>query len=159
VLDALIEVAAGLESNEEGARLMGAVQAGREELGLVRWAVDEPRLRRLEMELRDALGEEEYEQGRTAGANLTLAEAAAWVRRARGTRKRPPGGWESLTPTELEVARHAAAGLTNPQIGERMFITRGTVKVHLSHIYAKLGIQNRAELAAEATRRLPVGSA
>src|SRR5215203_6314705 len=80
-------------------------------------------------------------------------EAVAYVRRARGTRKRPPGGWESLTPTELEIVRHAAAGLTNPEISERMFISRGTVKVHLSHIYAKLGLRNRSEVAAEATRR------
>ena len=75
------------------------------------------------------------------------------MRRARGTRKRPSGGWESLTPTELEVVRHAAAGLTNPEIGERMFISRGTVKVHLSHVYAKLGLRNRSEVAAEAMRR------
>lgn len=34
-----------------------------------------------------------------------------------------------------------------------MFISRGTVKVHLSHIYAKLGVRNRSEVAAEATRR------
>ena len=82
-----------------------------------------------------------------------MEEAVALVRRARGSRKRPPGGWESLTPTELEVVRHAAAGLTNPEIGERIFISRGTVKVHLSHIYAKLGIRNRSELTAEAARR------
>jgi DNA-binding NarL/FixJ family response regulator len=44
-------------------------------------------------------------------------------------------------------------GLTNPQIGERMFISRGTVKVHLSHTFAKLGTSTRAELAAEATGR------
>ena len=50
-----------------------------------------------------------------------------------------------------------AAGLTNPQIGERMFISRGTVKVHLSHIFAKLGIATRSELAAEVTRRAAVG--
>ena len=55
--------------------------------------------------------------------------------------------------SELEVVRHVTAGLTNPQIGERMFIARGTVKVHLSHIFAKLGVDTRAQLAAEATRR------
>lgn len=75
------------------------------------------------------------------------------VRRARGARKRPAGGWERLTPTELEVVRHVSAGLTNPEIGERMFIARGTVKVHLSHVYAKLGLRNRSEVTAEATRR------
>jgi len=60
---------------------------------------------------------------------------------------------ESLTPTEVRVVELVAEGLTNPQIGERMFISRGTVKVHLSHIFAKLSIATRAELAAEATRR------
>jgi DNA-binding CsgD family transcriptional regulator len=76
-----------------------------------------------------------------------------WVRHARGERKRPSRGWESLTPTELRVVELVAEGLTNPQIGQRMFISRGTVKVHLSHIFAKLNMTTRAELAAEATRR------
>jgi predicted ATPase/DNA-binding CsgD family transcriptional regulator/class 3 adenylate cyclase len=154
-LDELAAVAAGLESYEESARLLGAVEGGRAKLRLVRWAPDHPRFVALEGNVREALGGEAFEAARAEGAALSLEEAAAWVRRARGTRKRPSGGWESLTPTELEVVRHAAAGLTNPQIGERMFISRGTVKVHLSHIYAKLDIRNRAELAAEAARRLP----
>jgi len=51
------------------------------------------------------------------------------------------------------VVELVAEGLTNPQVGERMFISRGTVKVHLSHIFAKLGIATRTEFAAEATRR------
>ena len=46
-----------------------------------------------------------------------------------------------------------ADGLTNPQIAEKMFVARGTVKVHVSHIFAKLGLSNRAELAAVAARR------
>jgi DNA-binding NarL/FixJ family response regulator len=46
-----------------------------------------------------------------------------------------------------------ATGLTNPQIAERMFIARGTVKVHLSHVFAKLGVSTRAELAGQATKR------
>jgi DNA-binding CsgD family transcriptional regulator len=157
-LDELAAVAAGLESYEESARLLGAVEGGRAKLGLARWAPDEPRFAALETNVRDALGGEAFEAAHAEGGALTLEEAAAWVRRARGTRKRPSGGWESLTPTELEVVRHAATGLTNPQIGERMFISRGTVKVHLSHIYAKLDVRNRAELAAEAARRLPARS-
>ena len=59
--------------------------------------------------------------------------------------------WDS--PTELRVVALVADGLTNPQIGERMFISRGTVKVHVSPIFAKLGTSTRAELAAQATRR------
>jgi predicted ATPase/DNA-binding CsgD family transcriptional regulator len=158
VLDALAQVAAGMGHDQEAARLLGAVQAGRARLGLVRWAVEEPAFVELERRLRDALGDDDFEAACASGATHSLDETAAWLRRARGSRKRPADGWESLTPTELEVARHAAAGLTNPQIGERMFITRGTVKVHLSHIYGKLGIQNRAELAAEAARRLATHS-
>ena len=76
-----------------------------------------------------------------------------WVRHARGERKRPSRREESLTPTELRVVHLVAEGLTNPQIGERMFISRGTVKVHLSHIFAKLNITSRAELAGDAARR------
>ena len=76
------------------------------------------------------------------------------MRRARGSRKRPAAGWESLTPTELEVVRHASAGLTNPQIGEKMFISRATVKTHLAHVYAKLDVKSRSELAAKAAMRL-----
>jgi DNA-binding NarL/FixJ family response regulator len=55
----------------------------------------------------------------------------------------------------LEVARLAAQGLTNPAVGERLFVSRGTVKTHLEHVYAKLGVHNRAELAAAAVRRFP----
>lgn len=40
-----------------------------------------------------------------------------------------------------------------PQIAGKMFVARGTVKVQVSHIFARLGMSNRAELAALATRR------
>jgi DNA-binding NarL/FixJ family response regulator len=43
--------------------------------------------------------------------------------------------------------------LTNRQIGERMFISRATVKAHLSHIFGKLAISSRSELAAQAHKR------
>jgi DNA-binding CsgD family transcriptional regulator len=99
------------------------------------------------------MGADEFAAAHGEGAALSLDEAIAWVRRARGSRKRPAGGWESLTPTELQVVELAAQGLTNPEIGRRMFISRGTVKVHLSHIYAKLDVRNRSELTALVARR------
>jgi len=91
-------------------------------------------------------GGRELDEALAQGAAMSSAEVIAWLRRARGARKRPAGGWESLTPTEQKVVEFAADGLTNPEIGERMFISRGTVKVHLSHIYAKLNVRNRSEL-------------
>jgi DNA-binding CsgD family transcriptional regulator len=151
--DALAEVAAGLESYEEAARMLGAAQRARADLGLERWRPDRARFAQLEEDLRTALGEVAFEAALSSGAELPFDQAVAWISRARGERKRPGRGWESLTPTELRVVELVAQGLTNPQIAERMFISRGTAKVHLSHIFAKLGVTTRSELAAEATRR------
>src|SRR6202012_6237807 len=95
----------------------------------------------------------EWAEAWPEGSALTPAEAVAYPRRPRGTRKRPATGWDSLTPTELQVVELAAQGLTNPEIGKRLFIGRGTVKTHLSHVFAKLDISSRAELAAAASRR------
>ena len=83
-----------------------------------------------------------------------LDAAVALARRGRGTRERPLGGWASLTPTELEVVRLAAEGHSNPEIGARLYMSRSTVKTHLSHVYGKLGIANRTELAALASAHL-----
>ena len=46
-----------------------------------------------------------------------------------------------------------AEGLTNPQIAERLFMSRSTVKSHIEHIFAKLGVRRRSELASAATAR------
>ncbi len=76
------------------------------------------------------------------------------VRRgARGPRRRPQWGWASLTPTERTVADLVAEGLSNPQIAQRLYISRRTVQTHVSHIFAKLGISSRAQLAAHVTRQ------
>jgi DNA-binding CsgD family transcriptional regulator len=87
------------------------------------------------------------------GARLSLDEAVAYARRARGRRGRPSTGWASLSPVELRVIELVADGLTNPQVAERLFIATGTVKTHLAHIFNKLGVGSRTELAALAVRR------
>jgi DNA-binding CsgD family transcriptional regulator len=46
-----------------------------------------------------------------------------------------------------------AEGLTNPEIARRMFVSPRTVSTHLKHIFKKLGITSRVELATQATRR------
>ena len=77
----------------------------------------------------------------------------AYIDRARGERKRPSSGWDSLTPTELDVVTRAATGLSNSEIGKQMFISAGTVKTHLAHVYVKLHVANRTELTAALARR------
>ncbi len=152
-LDVLAAVAARLESFEESARILGAAGRVREQLGHVRWPAEQTAIAQLEQQLRSELGEEAFAAALAEGHAMETAEAVGWLRRARGSRKRPAGGWESLTPTEVAVTEHAADGLTNPEIGERMFISRGTVKIHLSHVYSKLEVRNRSELAALVARR------
>ena len=57
-------------------------------------------------------------------------------------------GRDALTPSELRVARLAAAGQTNRQIAQALFVTQRTVENHLTNAYAKLGIGSRPDLAA-----------
>ncbi|HYA51877.1 MAG TPA: LuxR C-terminal-related transcriptional regulator, partial [Streptosporangiaceae bacterium] len=87
-----------------------------------------------------------------AARDLARAEAvfrAADIRRGRrGARGRPQAGWASLTPTERAVADLVAEGLSNPQIGDRLYISRRTVQAHLAHVFAKLDLTSRAQLAA-----------
>ena len=52
----------------------------------------------------------------------------------------------SLTPREREIIRMVAQGLRNREIGQRLFISEGTVKIHLHNVYDKLGLDGRLEL-------------
>ena len=57
-----------------------------------------------------------------------------------------------LTPRELEIVRLASEGLRNKEIGERLSITEGTVKIHLHNIYEKLGVTGRSQHILYATK-------
>ncbi len=57
---------------------------------------------------------------------------------------------EPLSQPELEVLGLIAAGLTNREITERLFITMGTVKRHINNIYSKLQVRRRTEAVARA---------
>jgi DNA-binding CsgD family transcriptional regulator len=102
--------------------------------------------------LRDSLGESDFQAAWDEGAALSVEEAIAYVRRGRGERKRPSKGWASLTPTELDVVRLACEGLGNKEIATRLFVSPRTVQAHLSHVYSKLGVSSRVQLAQEASR-------
>lgn len=146
-LEALAGLAADQESFPEAVRLFGAASALRAGMGLARWPADQPAYDTDVATASGVLGEDAFNAAWAEGAALSVDEAVAYASRARGERKRPSTGWASLTPTELEVVKLVAKGLTNPEIGERLFIGRGTVKTHLAHVFTKLGIASRSELA------------
>jgi predicted ATPase/DNA-binding CsgD family transcriptional regulator len=149
-LDAL----AAIDVTPEAVRVLAASEAAREAMGYPRDPAGQRSHRATVATLRAALGEAPFDAAWAEGARLTLDEAVAYARRSRGARGRPKTGWESLTPTELDVVRLVVAGLNNPEIAGRLFMSRGAVKTHLSHVYAKLAISNRTELAAIAAGRL-----
>jgi DNA-binding NarL/FixJ family response regulator len=57
------------------------------------------------------------------------------------------GGRAELSPTEVEVAGLIAEGLTNAEIGQRLFVSSRTVETHVAHIFEKLGVKRRAAIA------------
>jgi predicted ATPase/DNA-binding CsgD family transcriptional regulator len=153
IVDALEElagVAAELESLEEAARLFGAGDAIREATGYARCVSERDHDL---ASLRKALGNDAFQSAFDQGQALSLDGAVAYARRGRGERKRPPTGWASLTPAETQIVELVGQGLSNAQIGERLFCSRRTVQAHLAHVFAKLGVTSRAELAARAARR------
>jgi DNA-binding CsgD family transcriptional regulator len=130
----------------ESARLLGAAESFRERTGY-RW---QPVHHRRAIEtIRPTLASAALAEG----AVVSLEEAVAYARRGRGERGRPDHGWESLTPTELRVVELVAEGLPNREVAQKLFVSPATVKSHLIHVFTKLDVRTRAELAAAATQR------
>ncbi|HEY2594796.1 MAG TPA: helix-turn-helix transcriptional regulator, partial [Chloroflexota bacterium] len=80
---------------------------------------------------------------------------AAWSEYARRelrasgerSRRRVPEAREQLTPQELQIAQLAAEGLSNREIGQRLYLSHRTISTHLYRVFPKLGITSRAELS------------
>lgn len=152
-LTAVAGIAAAEESWEEAVRLFSAADALRRRLGAVLDSWDQPDCGADLDRVRSSLGPDAFEAAWAEGQVLDVDEAVAYAQRGRGERKRPSTGWASLTPMERQVVDLLTEGLRNAEIAERLFVAPSTIKTHLGHVFAKLGVSNRAELAALAARR------
>src|SRR5216684_3741880 len=152
-LDLLARLAGEQDSHREAVRLWAAAESRRSELGYARFPAEQGPREAAVAAAKEALGPDDFVAAWAEGAKLSADEAIAYAARGRGERKRPTTGWASLTPSELEVVRLVGQHLANPEIASRLFVSRATVKTHLVHIFNKLGIDSRSELAAEAVRR------
>jgi DNA-binding CsgD family transcriptional regulator len=126
----------------------GPFQRARLQLAHGRWL----RRRRRVAESRDVL--------RAARATFDALGCAPWGDQARRelrawgerSRRRAPEARDQLTAQELQIARLAAGGLSNREIGQRLFLSHRTVSTHLYRAFPKLGITSRAELNAALAR-------
>lgn len=98
------------------------------------------------------MGQEDFAAAWAEGVALSTDEAIAYAQRGRGERNRPASGWGALTPTERDVVRLVSEGLANNDIATRLFVSPRTVQSHLTHVYTKLGLTSRVQLAQEAAR-------
>jgi len=151
-LDCLAITAAEADNHQLATRLFGAADAAYRRMGMVRFKVLEADDERKIAALREVLGENDFDAAWAEGAALSLGEAVAYAQRGRGERKRPSTGWESLTRAELDVVRLVSEGLGNKEVAARLFVSPRTVQAHLTHIYTKLGLTSRVQLAQEAAR-------
>ncbi|WP_371482031.1 AAA family ATPase [Kitasatospora sp. NBC_00315] len=93
---------------------------------------------------------------RAARETFDALGAIPWSERARQelrasgerSRRRSPDARDRLTPQELQIVQMAAEGLTNREIGQRLYLSHRTVSSHLHRIFPKLGITSRSELAS-----------
>ena len=152
-LEQVADLAVARGEPERAVRLLAASQRFHEETGVARFPFQAGRFDRALNSARAALDPTAAAACWDAGSELSQGDAVAYARRGRGERGRPQIGWASLTPTEREIVQLVAQGHANAEIGERLFISVHTVKKHLSHVYAKVGLDSRAELVAQAVHR------
>ncbi|WP_231987834.1 LuxR family transcriptional regulator [Mycobacterium sp. 852002-51152_SCH6134967] len=151
-LEGLASVAAMSGNHLAGARLLGAADAAFDHMGVVRFKVLDSVVGQAADMLREALGEQGFDTARAEGAALSIDEALAYAQRGRGERKRAGSGWESLTRAELDVVKLVSEGLGNKEVAARLFVSPRTVQAHLTHVYTKLGLTSRVQLAQEAAK-------
>jgi DNA-binding CsgD family transcriptional regulator len=153
-LECLAGVAAETDNRVSAARLFGAADAARQHMGFVRFKVLDEGDDATTAAARGGLGEVDFDVAWAEGAALSIEEATAYALRGRGERKRATTGWGALTRAELDVVRLVSEGLGNKEVAARLFVSPRTVQAHLTHVYTKLGLTSRVQLAQESARHV-----
>jgi non-specific serine/threonine protein kinase len=144
---------------QPAARLLAAAETARLEIGYVFEPAERERVAAaLELTLR-SLGETRFATAWSAGEGLPFADALTEAERFLALPAPEPASpadtardLAGLTPRELEVLRLVAAGYSDRQIGEALFISHRTVMRHVEHILAKLDVDSRTAAATQAVR-------
>lgn len=155
-LEGFAAAASAMGRPRRAARLYGAGEALREITGAPLPTADRAEHLRLVEQIRRRLGEHTFASEWAAGRATTADDAARFA--LRSDAEEPPASraasvGPSLTRREREVAALVARGLTNREAAEKLLVAQRTVETHLEHIFAKLGVQTRAEVAAWAARQ------
>jgi DNA-binding CsgD family transcriptional regulator len=151
-MEDLAGVAGLLRLPEQAARLFGAAEGLRETVGAPVAADDRELYERDVAAVRAALDETAFAAAWAAGRALSIEEAVAEAMAVEPSA--PPSPAESLASPhglslrELEVLRLVAAGHTDREIAEALFISYRTVQTHMTNIFGKLGVNTRAAAAA-----------
>ena len=137
------------------ARLHGAAEALREITGAPLPTADRAEYERLVDQIRRRLGGQTFSAEWAAGRATNPDEAARFALRTDESAESANGRVRgvSLTRREREVAALIARGLTNREAAEKLLVAQRTVETHVEHIFAKLRVQTRAEVAAWAARQ------
>ncbi len=139
------------------ARLLGAEHAIRSTIGAFRAYPERTTYESTSARTRDALGDDAFDrywnEGQASSLNDTFGLARAFSIPDNGReRTRPEPGLshpvDRLTPREKEILRLIETGRTNAEIAREVFVTPGTVRIHVSNILRKLGAGNRTEAVA-----------
>jgi DNA-binding CsgD family transcriptional regulator len=143
---------------ERAVRLLGAVEAARETSGVGRIS-HAPYAERIAADARAGLGEPAFAAAWKQGQAVSFEDARTdALALASSAGEQPPpidsdASGFGLTPRELDVLRLVVEGRSDREIGETLFIGTRTVQTHVANLFAKLGVNTRAEAAAVAVRR------
>jgi predicted ATPase/DNA-binding CsgD family transcriptional regulator len=153
----LASVALALGQAERAARLLSAVEAIRATSGLGRYT-HAGHTARILAEVRTSLPESVFVAAWDTGQALPFADALADALAIASSAGKPPQPVHRETPTgltqrELDVLHLLVEGNSDREIAEALFIGARTVQTHVANLFAKLGVNARAEAAAVAVRR------